>query len=48
MYQNINPLDEYVNKIRGNTNFLNRLLSPRVSIPLIAIIMVIGVIAIAR
>jgi len=49
MYQNINPLEEYVNIIKGNTNFLNHLLSPRVSIPLIAIcIMVIGVVAIVR
>ncbi len=49
MYQNINPLEEYVNTIKSNANFLNRLLSPRVSIPLIAIfVMIIGVIVIAR
>jgi hypothetical protein len=49
MYDNLNPLDELVNKIKGNTNFLNRLFSPRVSIPLIAIsLMVLGVIIISR
>jgi len=49
MYQNINPLEEYVNIIKRNTNFLNRLLSPKVSISLIAIcLMVIGLIVIIK
>jgi len=51
MYQNLDLLDEYVNNIRGNTNFLCILLSPKVSLPLFAIclmLIVIGVISIAR
>jgi len=49
MYQNLNPLDEYVNNIKGNINFLRNLLSPKVSLPLFAVcLMVIGLISIAR
>ena len=46
MYVNINPLEEYVKIIKQNTNFLNRLLTPKISIPLFTIfITIIGVIA---
>ena len=49
MYQNLNPLDELVDNIKGNTNYIRNLLSPKVSLPLIALcLMVIGVISIAR
>jgi hypothetical protein len=49
MYVKISPLDEYVQTIKSNTDFLNRLLSPRIGISLFAIfVMVIGVIAITR
>lgn len=49
MYQNINPLEDYINTIKRNTNFLNRLLSPKISISLIAIfVMVIGLIVVIR
>jgi hypothetical protein len=49
MYENLNPLEEYVKNIKRNTNFLNSLLSPKISIPLFAVcIMIIGVIAIVR
>jgi len=46
MNLNINPLEEYVNIIKQNTNFLYRLLTPRIGIPVFAIfITIIGVIA---
>jgi len=47
MNLDINPLEEYVNIIKQNTQFLNRLLTPRISIPLFAIFLtIVGVIAI--
>jgi hypothetical protein len=46
MNLDINPLEEYINSIKRNTNFLHRLLTPKISIPLLAIfITVISVIA---
>jgi hypothetical protein len=46
MYKNYSPIEEYVNTIKGNINFLSRLFSPKVSIPIIFVfIMVIGLIA---
>jgi len=46
MYTNIYPLEEYVKVIKQNTNFLNRLLTPKISVPLFTIFMtIIGVIA---
>jgi|GEM_PF-5915649 len=46
MYMNINPLDEYIKVIKQNTNFLNRILTPKISIPLFAIFLtIVGVIA---
>jgi len=49
MDHNYNPIEKYVNTIKGNINFLTRLFSPKVSIPIIAVcIMVIGLIAFIR
>ncbi len=43
---NINPLEEYVNIIVQNTNFLNRILTPKIGISVFAIFLtIIGVIA---
>jgi hypothetical protein len=40
-----NPLDDYVKSILQNANFLSRLLTPKISVPLIALLlMIIGVI----
>ena len=47
MNLDINPLEEYVNRIKQNTNFLNRILTPKISIPLFAVFFtIIGVIVI--
>jgi len=46
---NLNPLDEYVKTIKRNTNFLKRLISPRISIPLFMIcLMVVSIIVLTR
>ncbi len=43
---NINPLEDYVNIIMQNTNFLHRILTPKIGISVLAIfITIIGVIA---
>ena len=49
MYRNFNPVEEYVQVIKQNANFLNRLLSPKIGLPLLAFgIMVVGLIVIVR
>lgn len=46
MYEYTNPLEEYVKIIKQNADFLNRILTPRISLPIIAIfVTVIGFIA---
>jgi hypothetical protein len=48
MYENINPVEEYVKIIKQNADFLNRLLTPKISIPFFAIfVTIIGVIALS-
>lgn len=45
MNLDINPLDDYVKIIKRNANFLNRLLTPKISVPLITLLLaIIGVI----
>jgi hypothetical protein len=47
MTVNMNPLEDYVNIIKQNTNFLNRLLTPKIGITVVAIFTtIIGVIVI--
>jgi len=49
MYNNMNPLDDYVKSVKNNAAFLKRLLSPKVGIPVLAFFLtIIGMLALVK